>query len=64
MSVTRLPVQHPHAPHCASCNGPLPSFDNANLIVMGDTDIKLLAVTFHIQCKCGAQWDLKKTCRS
>jgi hypothetical protein len=67
MSITRLPVQHPHAPHCANCKAPLPNFDNANFIMppfSGDLDqVKLLAVTFHIQCKCGAEWNLKKTCR-
>jgi hypothetical protein len=60
-SVTRLPVQHPHAPHCAQCKEPLPTFDNISLSLMGEDDgTRLMAITFHIRCRCGALWDLSK----
>jgi hypothetical protein len=65
MSVTRLPVQHPRAPHCAACKASLPTFDNINLVMIGGAtdEFQLLAITFHIKCKCGAAWDLKKDCK-
>jgi len=28
-----------------------------------DVDIELTAITFHIKCKCGAEWDLTKQCK-
>jgi len=64
--VTRLPVQHPNAPHCANCKGPLPNFNFANFTLFaGEADgVTLMAVTFHIRCKCGAPWDLRKTVKS
>jgi hypothetical protein len=58
--VTRLPVQHRRAPHCPSCKAPLPTFDGMSLTLMGETDVELLAITFHVRCKCGSVWDLKK----
>lgn len=60
--LTRLPVQHPQAPHCAACDAPLPNFNNTQFVMgMYPTDaFELEAVTFHIQCKCGAKWDIKK----
>lgn len=60
--VTRLPVQHRNAPHCPTCKASLPAFDGLSLNLSASSlgDSKLTAVTLHVTCKCGAQWDLKK----
>lgn len=59
----RLPVQHPHAPHCPECKTALPTFDGAFVIMPTDSyGCKVLGTTlvFHVRCVCGARWDLKK----
>jgi hypothetical protein len=59
---TRLPVQHPRAPHCEVCDAPLPSFDGV-LITMPfpkSDDCVVTGITFHIRCKCGTEWNLTK----
>jgi len=62
-ATTRLPVQHPDAPHCASCKANLPTFDDIALVLPPEDGYELLGSTIflHIRCKCGARWDLKKT---
>ena len=62
MKVERLPVQHPHKPHCPTCGGDLPAINTFVGTVAADEmgECKLLAVTFHVECPCGAQWDLLK----
>lgn len=61
---TRLPVQHPRRPHCAKCKADLPTFDGVTMNLMdSDPTFELLAATFHVRCKCGAVWDLKKGCK-
>jgi hypothetical protein len=59
----RLPVQHPRAPHCASCNAQLPNLDDVIITIGKGFDVgecSILGFTFHIRCKCGAPWDLLK----
>jgi len=56
-AATRLPVQHPDAPHCKRN---LPTFDDIALVLpAGDDGYELLGSTIflHIRCKCGARWD-------
>ena len=59
--VTRLPVQHPKAPHCEACGASVPPFE---LTLFPVADWTLMAVTFHVRCPCGAPWDLRKTVKS
>jgi hypothetical protein len=58
---TRLPVQHPQAPHCTVCKSPLPNF-NSLMVTMGSEagDFEVIGMTIHIRCKCGTGWDLLK----
>lgn len=58
--ITRLPVQHPQAPHCAACKAPMPNFNDVSLVMSPGEGWDLLSITFHIQCKCGAKWNLQK----
>ena len=60
-SVTRLPVAHRQKPHCVACGRDLPNFDSADLFTTVLTDVELLGVTFHIRCRCGKAWDLRKS---
>jgi hypothetical protein len=61
--LVRLPVQHKERPHCPRCETDVPTFNRTNI----DTspaelgEFELLAVTFHVKCPCGAEWDLRKT---
>ncbi len=61
-TVSRLPTQHRQHPHCATCDAGLPAFEsfevNASVHEMGET--KLLGITYHHQCKCGAEYSLAK----
>lgn len=60
--VTRLPVQHPRAPHCTGCGAALPTFDGARVSVpLGCSSVDLVSVTYHMRCGCGLEWDVKKT---
>lgn len=61
MRATRLPVQHPQAPHCAKCKAPLPNLNSTSLsMAFEEGDFDVLGFTLHIRCKCGATWDLQK----
>lgn len=46
-------------PHCLSRDRDLPTLEN---IAIDETGPKtnILAITFTVQCECGAQWDLRK----
>jgi len=61
-NVTRLPTQHKQKPHCSVCKEDLPTFKGMSLSVnptdLGETEIE--AITFHVRCKCGAKWDMRK----
>jgi len=61
--VTRLPVQHKKFPHCENCGAPLPTFDNVFITnaLSDSVETTILAVTFHVQCSCGTEWDIRKT---
>ena len=58
-NVERLPAQHKLHPHCPICERDMPTFDDC-ILTIGDTHAKLTAVTFHVRCVCGANWDLRK----
>jgi hypothetical protein len=61
--VTRLPVQHRARPHCSACGRDAPTFSQSSL-ALSEHDLAgwtLQAMTFHLRCPCGAEWDLKKT---
>jgi hypothetical protein len=62
-SPTRLPVQHPKRPHCPNCKSDLPNFNDVYMSMLDHVDYRLFAVTFHVRCKCGAAWDLRKECK-
>ena len=58
-NITRLPTQHSKKPHCNSCNRDLPAVGNCTVETRADWDsAKLLGMTFHVRCECGAIWDL------
>jgi hypothetical protein len=59
--MTRLPVQHPNAPHCPKCKRDLPNLNDVTMIMPGDVTCEIFATTFHIRCQCGALWNLYKT---
>jgi hypothetical protein len=59
--VTRLPVQHPKAPHCPQCKGPMPTFDGMSITYGAqEVPVEILAVTMLVRCTCGAEWALTK----
>ena len=62
--IKRLPVQHPHRPHCEHCGADLPSFNGLCLtgydMEPAMANITIQAITIHVQCKCGALWNLRK----
>lgn len=59
--VIRLPTQHPKAPHCPTCEAPLPTFDNFHMMRgFEDVDVVILSITFLVRCKCGAEWNITK----
>lgn len=63
--VTKLPTQHRQRPHCLSCGLNVPTFDGSPLY-FSEHDLagwSITAMTFHLRCPCGAEWDLKKTAR-
>jgi hypothetical protein len=63
--VTRLPVQHRSRPHCPACGRDAPTFDGSPLFI-SEHDLArwtITAMTFHLRCPCGAEWDLKKTAK-
>lgn len=59
--VTRIPVQHPQAPHCAKCKAPLPNL-NSLCVTLGlePGEFEVVSMTIRIRCKCGAEWNLTK----
>jgi hypothetical protein len=61
--VTRLPVQHRHHPRCVKCGRDAPTFDgvHVNLSTNDLAGWDLVAMTYHVVCPCGAEWNLKKT---
>lgn len=61
--VTRLPVQHPQAPFCATCEKPLPNLNGIFMSVAFDaipSHVTIEGMTLHVRCECGSPWDLKK----
>ena len=60
----RLPVQHPNAPHCPTCDRPLPNLNSALLTLGAEAgDFTILGYTLHIRCVCGSPWDILKTAK-
>jgi hypothetical protein len=60
-TVRRLPVQHPQAPHCPTCEAPLPNLNSMSLVMGPEAGtFEIRAITLLIQCKCGAEWNLTK----
>jgi hypothetical protein len=51
------------APTFCSKPKPSPFSERGFEAAIGASAVKILAVTFHIQCKCGAEWNLKKDCK-
>jgi hypothetical protein len=63
--VTRLLTQHRERPHCPSCGRDAPTFAQSSLS-LSESDLAgwaLRALTFHLRCPCGAEWNLKKTAK-
>lgn len=59
--ISRLPVQHPAAPHCPTCKKDLPTLDGLSVdLPRVEEKILQLVVIARIQCACGAIWDLHK----
>lgn len=64
MNVTRLPVQHPNSPHCPECKRDISVFDDLIVWTSAEpTGMKVLGLTIHAVCECGAKLDLTKTVR-
>jgi hypothetical protein len=63
--VFRLPVQHKLRPHCPVCKADVPTFDQTmvNISVAELGKFELTAITYHVKCPCGAEWNLRKTVR-
>lgn len=66
-NVTRLPVKpkRPPGPYCHRCNRDLPTFYGAtiDLPAEGLGGARLLAVTYHVECVCGTQVDIRREIR-
>jgi hypothetical protein len=63
MGVTRLPTQHRQHPHCPACKTDLPTFDTLSLATpLGE--FRLLGITFHVRCKCGLAYDMRKDAKT
>lgn len=58
--VSRLPVQHPQAPHCPTCEAPLPNLDGLYVMMPVTPAVDVLALTLLVRCKCGEEWCLTK----
>lgn len=61
-TVTRLPKQHRTRPHCANCDAEMPGLKGMQLVLMPEEVpmVRVLEVTLQVECKCGAQWCLRK----
>ncbi len=61
-AITKLPVQHPKHPHCEKCGTDLPKFDGAYVLALANepSDHEVIGITYHVRCRCGAPWDLRK----
>ena len=61
-TVTRLPVSHRRAPHCAKCGASLPSFNGLVLSFPPENfeGHTLTGIVLKITCKCGAKWNAEK----
>jgi hypothetical protein len=61
-NVTRLPKQHKRQPHCPTCESALPTLDSVQVTSSACEfgDCELMAITYHVRCKCGSPWDLRK----
>lgn len=60
----RLPVQHPQFPHCPRCGRDLPNYNAMRLDIPDDVNVTVLRIeiAFIVQCKCGLELQLSKTC--
>jgi hypothetical protein len=60
--VTRLPVQHPQAPHCPTCGRDIPNFNRVfmSIAFVELAGLEIVGFTIHVKCTCGQPLDLRK----
>jgi transposase-like protein len=60
-NVIRLPVQHKQRPRCPGCDREITLDEQLTVAAAGFEHLKLLSVTFALECECGQRIALRKT---